>query len=82
MFELNWNGKKLFVNYAPEISDYLDGVAFFAVAHDEIGNEYEIRWDYVEPEWHEGLTPADDGYYTNDLSDFADWKHPAEVTEL
>lgn len=78
MFELNWNGKKLLVNYAPEVADYQDGVAFYATAHDESGNEYEIRWDYVEPDWYinEEETPVN-----NDLSDFADWDHPAEVTE-
>ena len=40
--------------------------------------EFRIRWDYIPPEWYisEEETPIN-----NDLSAFADWEHPAEVTE-
>lgn len=78
-------GKVLYLEIPPQLdnSGYgEDGVAFFSTAHDEEGNRYKVRWDYIEPDWHKDLEPFDDGYYTNDLSDFADWEHPAEVKEV
>lgn len=78
METIEYEGKTLTLELDAQLDDYQDGVAFFAFAHDENGNEYEIRWDYVEPDWYvnEEETPA------YDLSDFADWNHPAEVIEL
>ena len=79
MTTINYNGKMLTLDYDAQLDDYGDGIAFFAAAHDESGNDYEIRWDYVKPEWYisEEETPTN-----GDCSDFADWAHPAEVTEM
>lgn len=82
MEQVNYNGKTLSIDYPAQLGNYHDDVAFFSTAHDEEGNRYTVRWDYIEPDWHKDLEPFDDGYYTNDLSDFADWGHPAEVKEV
>lgn len=80
-FNLVWDGKMLYFECPAELSQYHDTVAWFATCLDDEGNRYTVRWDYIEPDWHKDLGPFDDGYYTNDLSDFADWEHPAEVKE-
>lgn len=72
MTTINYNGKKLTLDYDAQLDNYGDGVAFFAKAHDDHGNAYSVRWDYIEPSHDCG----------NDLSDCADWDHPAEVKEL
>lgn len=72
MTTINYNGKELTLDYDAQIDNYSDGVAFFAKAHDDQGTAYSIRWDYIEPSYDCG----------NDLSDCADWEHPAEVIEL
>ena len=75
----NYNGKTLTIETDARLDNYGNELAFYAKAHDDSGNEYEVRWDYVEPDWYinEEETPVN-----NDLSEFADWNHPAEVTEL
>ena len=72
MTTIEYEGKALTLDYDAQLDNYGDGVAFFATAHDEQGNAYSVRWDYIEPSHDCG----------NDLSDFADWNNPAEVTEL
>lgn len=81
-FNFVWNGKNYHAEVPAELSQYHDTVAWFATCLDDEGNRYTVRWDYIEPYWHKDLGPFDDGYYTNDLSDFADWEHPAEVKEV
>lgn len=78
MATINYKGMILTLDYEAQLDNYQDSVAFYATAHDESGNRYRIRWDYVAPEWYvdETETPTN-----NDLSAFADWEHPAEVTE-
>ena len=78
MTTINYKGMILTLDYEAQLDNYQDSVAFYAKAHDGSGNRYRIRWDYVAPEWYinEEETPVN-----NDLSDFADWEHPAEVTE-
>lgn len=77
MTTINYKGKILTLDYA-QLEEYQGSPAFSATAHDDSGNRYRIRWDYVAPEWYisEEETPVN-----NDLSEFADWDHPAEVTE-
>jgi len=78
MTTINYKDKVLTLDYEAQLDEYQGIPAFSATAHDESGNKYRIRWDYVAPEWYvnEQETPVN-----NDLSAFADWEHPAEVTE-
>ena len=78
MTTITYKGKALTIDYEAQLDEYQGSPAFSATAHDESGNKYRIRWDYVKPDWYksEEETPIN-----NDLSAFADWKHPAEVTE-
>ena len=78
MTTINYKGKILTLDYEAQLDEYQGSPAFSATAHDDSGNEYEVRWDYVEQDWYisEEGTPVN-----NDLSEFADWNHPAEVTE-
>ena len=78
MITINYKGERLTLDYEAQLDEYLGAPAFFAAAHDGSGNRYRIRWDYVKPEWYknEEETPVN-----NDLSAFADWEHPAKVTE-
>lgn len=79
MTTINYNGKILTLDCDAQLGNYQDGVAFFAKAHDESGSEYEVRWDYVKPDWYvsEDETPTN-----GDCSGFADWIHPAYAREL
>lgn len=71
-FNFVWDGKNFHAEVPAELSQYHDTVAWFATCLDDEGNKYEARWDYIEPSYDCG----------NDLSDCADWEHPAEVIEL
>lgn len=81
METISYNGKLLHLDYPAQLDNYRDGIAWYATAHDADGNCYEIRWDYIEPEWVENLTPEEKNEIT-DMSDFADWGNPAEVEEV
>ena len=72
MTTINYNGKILTLDYDAQLENYGSGVVFNATAHDDDGNIYSVIWDYIEPSYDCG----------NDLSDCADWEHPAEVIEL
>ena len=78
MTTIKYNGKTLTLDYEAQVDEYQGTPALTATAHDGSGNRYRIRWDYVKPDWYvnETETPIN-----NDLSAFADWEHPAEVTE-
>lgn len=67
------DGKLLYLDNDAQIDNSgYGGVKWCADAHDSRGNRYKVFWDYIEPLHECG----------NDLSDCADWDHPAEVTEL
>lgn len=80
METIEYQGKRLRLETPAQLDEYCGGVAFFAFADDADGRRYTIRWDYIEPEWCESLTPEEKNSVT-DLSDFADWENPAEVKE-
>lgn len=80
METIKYQGKILRLETPAQLDDYGESLAFFAFARDEDGRRYTVRWDYVEPDWCADLTPEEKTGLT-DLSDFADWKHPAEVEE-
>lgn len=67
-------------------SNYLNGIAYFATAIDELENEYKVRWNTTE-EWDEACEAASDdpdGCYPilNDESEACDWDNPAEITPV
>lgn len=67
------DGKLLYLDNDAQLDNSgYGGVKWCADAHDSNGNRYKVFWDYIEP-LHE---------CENDLSDCADWNHPAEVIEL
>lgn len=67
------DGKLLYLDNDAQIDNSgYGGVKWCADAHDSSGNRYKVFWDYIEPLHECG----------NDLSDCADWEHPAEVIEL
>ena len=67
------DGKLLYLDNDAQIDNSgYGGVKWCADAHDSNGNRYKVFWDYIEPLHECG----------NDLSDCADWEHPAEVIEL
>lgn len=67
------DGKLIYLdNYAQLDNSGYGGVKWCADARDSNGNRYKVFWDYIEPLDECG----------NDLSDCAEWEHPAEVTEL
>ena len=65
-------GKVLYLDNDAQLDNSGYGVKWCADAHDSNGNRYKVFWDYIEPLHECG----------NDLSDCADWEHPAEVIEL
>ena len=67
------DGKLLYLDNDAQLDNSgYGGVKWCADAHDSNGNRYKVFWDYIEPSYDCG----------NDLSDCADWEHPAEVIEL
>ena len=67
------DGKLLYLDNDAQLDNSgYGGVKWCADAHDSNGNRYKVFWDYIEPLHECG----------NDLSDCADWEHPAEVIEL
>lgn len=53
-----------------ELVNYGDGTCWLATGISEDGEEYNIRWEYIDEGFKEG---------TNDFGDCADWENPFEV---
>lgn len=83
MQEVEFEGKTYYYEDQPEVDNYKDGDAFYVTGKDEDGNDVEIVWEYVEPDWYtDALRHGYVDDLPNDLSDFADWDNPVEVNEI
>lgn len=78
--KITWNGIRITLDYQPQLDNWRGSYAWYAEGHDAEGNRYEVVWQYQVPEYWKDLS-NEEKINWSDFEDFADWKHPAEVTE-
>ena len=78
--KITWNGIKIILDYQPQLDNYGESIAWYAVGHDAVGFRYEVVWQYQEPEYWKDLS-NEEKINRSDFEDFADWNHPLEVNE-